>query len=110
MSVQILNLNANQLSGMAQSLIYPPAPITLTTIVKSITVVNTDTQPRTINLYFAPAGVAANARRIAPQNMTIPAGGMAIADQEITMGSTDTLLGDASVGGKLDYVISGIQR
>jgi hypothetical protein len=35
---------------------------------------------------------------------------MAVADQEITMGPGDAILGDASVASKIDYVISGIQR
>ena len=110
MAVQILNLMTTQLSATAQTLIYPSPAITLTTIVKSIRLVNTDTQPRTVNLYLAPGGVVGSARHLIPPNMNIPAGGLAVDDQEITMGSTDTIVGDASVGGKIDCIISGIQR
>lgn len=110
MAVQILSLANGQLGTTSKGLLYPNPAITLTTIVKSIRLVNTDTQPRTVNLYFAPAGNPANARRIAPPSMTIPAGGLVIDDQEITMGSTDQILGDASAGSVIDYVISGIQR
>jgi hypothetical protein len=42
--------------------------------------------------------------------MSIPAGALAVDDQEITMGPGDQILGDASVASKVDFVISGIQR
>jgi hypothetical protein len=110
MAVQILNLYTGQLTNTSKNLIYPQTSITLTTIVKNIRLVNTDTQPRTVNLYLAPGGVSGSARRIAPQNMSVPAGGLAIDDQEVTMGPSDTILGDASATGVVDIVISGIQR
>jgi hypothetical protein len=111
MSVQVLSLANGQLGTVSKGLLYPsPNPITLTTIVKSIRLVNTDTQPRTVNLYFAPNAISGNIRRIAPPNMTIPAGGLVIDDQEITMAPNDQILGDASAAGVIDYVISGIQR
>lgn len=110
MSVQILSLANGQLSNTSQTTIYtsPVGPPALTSIVKSIRLVNTDTVPRTINLYFMQ--LSGSVRHISPQNMTIPAGGLAIDEQEITMASGDVIKGDASAGSVIDFVISGIQR
>ena len=110
MAVQVLSLANGQLSTTPKAVLYPTTAISLTTIVKSIRLVNTDTQPRTVNLYFAPNGVSGSARRIAPPSMSVPAGGLVIDDQEITMAPNDQILGDASAGSVIDYVISGIQR
>jgi len=105
MAVQILSLANGQLN-LATTDMY--ASTAITTIVKSIRLVNTGSLPITINLYFLLN--LGTARRIAPVNMTIPAGGLAIDDQEITMGPGDKVRGDASSGGTVDFVISGIQR
>ncbi len=81
-------------------------PASKTTIVKSMRFVNTDTQARTINIYYK----RATSRLISPVNMTLGAGSLAIDDQEITMEAGDLIQGDASVASKIDYVISGIER
>ncbi|HEV2209973.1 MAG TPA: hypothetical protein VG167_14425 [Verrucomicrobiae bacterium] len=64
--------------------------------------------PVTVNLYFKPNG--GSVRRIAPQNMSLAAGALAIEDQEVTMGAGDQILGDASAVSAVDWVMSGIQR
>lgn len=110
MSVQVLSLASGRMSSTAKSVLYPSSAISVTTMVKNIQLYNTDSQPRTVNLYFAPNGVSASARMISPQNVTIPAGGFFLDDLEITMMPNDQILGDANVGNVVDYVISGIQR
>ena len=110
MSVQVLSLASGQLSTTSQTVIYtsPVGPPALTSIVKSIRLVNTDSVPRKINLYFTPNGGAT--RHIAPQNMSLPAGALAIDDQEITMASGDAIKADGSAASVIDFVISGVQR
>jgi hypothetical protein len=107
MSVQILSLAHSTLADTAQHALYT-TPAGLTSIVKSIRLVNAATGPVTINLYFTPSG--GSSYFIAPTNLLIGAGGMAIDDQEITMGPGDSIQAAASVGGAISYVISGIQR
>lgn len=112
MAVQILSLASDALPtvptpGTGDLYTSPTTPTPLTTIVKSIRIVNTNTTPVIVNLYFKESG--RTERRIAPRDMTIPAGGLAIDDQEITMGSGDKIRGDASAA-NVEYVISGIQR
>jgi hypothetical protein len=109
MAVTILSLASGPLPT-SKTTIYtsPTTPSALTTIVKSIRLVNTAATPTTVNIYlFRPADN--NDRRIFPQNMSVPAGGLAIDDQEITMTSGDLIKADCSASG-IDYVISGIQR
>jgi hypothetical protein len=110
MAVQIFSIASGQLSTSAASSIYtsPTSPSPLTTIIKSIRLVNTASTPTTVNLYIFRSPDNTN-RRIAPQNMSIPAGGLAIDDQEITMSSGDVIKGDASAAA-VDFSISGIQR
>jgi hypothetical protein len=114
MSVQILSLAYGQLgvltSGQPNQIYLSPS--SLTTIIKSIRLVNTNTAPVTVDLYLLRSGdtLSASKRFISPQAMSIPAGGLAVDDQEITMTAGDAIYGDASVASKVDFVISGIQR
>ena len=117
MAVQILSLAYGQLStltGGQPNLLYtsPTTPTALTTIVKSVRLVNQNTSPVTVDLYLLRSGdtLATSKRFISPQAMSIGAGALAIDDQEITMASGDAIYGDASVAAKVDFVISGIQR
>ena len=109
MSVQILSLASGYLPN-ATNPIYtsPVGPPALTTIVKSIRLVNTAATAATVNLYLT-RSAGGNARHLIPNNMTIPAGGLAIDDQEITMSSGDQITYDTT-GTAIDFVISGIQR
>jgi hypothetical protein len=117
MSVQILSLAYGQLQGLTggqPNQIYqsPVTPVALTTIVKSIRMVNTNTTPVTVDLYLLRSGgtLVTDKRFICPPAMSIAAGSLALDDQEITMASGDAIYGDASVANKVDFVISGIQR
>jgi hypothetical protein len=76
-----------------------------TTIVKSITLVNTNTTHEHVNLYVLKSG--GTARRIIPQNMTLNQNYSLVLDTVITLGSGDKLQGDTTTASKVDYVISG---
>ncbi len=106
MAVQVLSLGSGQLSNSVTALF--SASATLTTIVKTIRLVNTDTATRTVNLYFQQSGQTQ--RRIAPVNLSLAPGVCYVDDQEITMSVNDQVLGSADVGSKVDFVVSGIQR
>src|SRR5438045_1040395 len=95
MAVQIVSVASGSVPQNATA-IYTSTGIT--TIVKSIRLMNKDSVPRTINLYVnrstnPDAGID---RRICPRDMSIPAGGIAIDDQEITMTAGDILKADTS--------------
>ncbi len=86
MAVQILSLASGQLKGTPiadpANKIYtsPTTPTPLTTIIKSIRLVNTHTAAVTIDLYFLKSGgvLVTDKRLISPQGMTITPGAMAI--------------------------------
>ena len=109
MSVQILSLASGYLP-LANNPIYT-SPSTLTTIIKSIRLVNTDSVPRTVNIYLKRAAESPTPtnRYLTPVNLSIPAGGLYIDDQEITMSSGDQINYDTTAT-RIDFVISGIQR
>jgi hypothetical protein len=114
MSVQIISLSTGALAS-ATGAIYT-GPGTLTTIIKSIRLVNKDSVPRAVNLYIKRfAAVSPNGdttqRYISPVNVTIPAGGLLIDDQEITLSASDVINADTNnVTAMVDYCIAGIQR
>lgn len=76
-----------------------------TTIVKSITLVNTNTTSEAVNLYVLKA--AGTARRIIPLGTVIPKYGSLEFDNVLTLGSGDKLQGDTTTASKVDYVING---
>jgi hypothetical protein len=109
MSVQILSLASGYLPNAANPIYTSPVgPPALTTIIKSIRLVNTDSVPRTVNLYVNRVADPNN-RYITPVNLTIPAGGLVIDDQEIALSSGDKIQYDTTAT-HIDFVISGIQR
>jgi hypothetical protein len=77
-------------------------------IVKNIRCVNRDTVPRTINLYYRTA--AGTNYQISPKNLSLPAGGLAVEENEVTLGALDFIYGDASAASIVDCTISGIER
>ncbi len=83
-----------------------------TTIVKAIRLVNTGATSVTINLYFNRPNASGLYRRrlISPVNMSLPAGFLFIDNDEITLEPGDHLQGMASVGGVVQYNISGVER
>lgn len=77
-----------------------------TTIVKSITLVNTNTTTESVELYVLKAG--GTARRIIPQATQLKAGYQLEFDSIITLGSGDTIRGHTTTANKVDYIISGV--
>lgn len=105
MALTIQALGDGQL-GAAKATLYT-VPADTQTIVKSITLVNTDTSDRTANLYINRGGTS---RRIIPTALTLDAnGGMAILDTVFTLEAADLIEGDASVAAKVDYTINGTE-
>ncbi|TET16397.1 MAG: hypothetical protein E3J81_03170 [Dehalococcoidia bacterium] len=70
-NVDVKALADGQLAGSKATLYTTPA--STTAIVKSITLVNTDSSARTVNLYVQRDGT--NSRRIIPENLTLEANG-----------------------------------
>jgi hypothetical protein len=107
MALTIKNLFAAQLGTGANTTLYT-VPTGKAAIVKNLRCVNRDTSQRTFNLYMKTA--AGTAQLITPQNMVLPAGGLAVEENEVTLAAGDQIQGDASVASKVDCVISGIER
>lgn len=76
-----------------------------TTIIKSITLVNTNTTAEAVNLYVLKSG--GTARRIIPKSTALGPGYSLEFDNVLTLGSGDKLQGDTSTASKVDYVING---
>jgi hypothetical protein len=105
MALSIKALASGQLAGAKGTLYTTPA---LTqTIVKSITLVNTDSSARTVNVYVNTTGTS---RRIVPKDMSIPAGGSYVFDDLVTLEAADLIEGDASTANVVDYVINGAEN
>jgi hypothetical protein len=91
-----------------------PVPIGKAAIVSSIRLVNTGGATATVNLYVRRGG-SGTLYRIAPMNMTLPAGYSYVDEAELTLeakdtGNQDRIQGSVSSGGTVDYVISGVER
>lgn len=117
MAVQVMSLAYGQLgntTGGQPNLLYlsPTTPTALTTLIKSIRLVNQNSTAVTVDLYLLRSGdnVTTSKRFICPKAMSIAASGMAIDDQEITLASGDAIYGDANVPSVVDFTIFGIQR
>jgi len=88
----------------------PVGPPAKAAIVKSIRMVNTDTQARTVRLRVLQSGGAS--AMIAPVDMSLTAnaGSIYLDDKEITLGSGDKIQGYASYANKISCVLSGVER
>lgn len=84
------------------------SPALITTVVKTITVVNTDSVSRTVDLYILPA--AGTARRITPRLMPLGSYESIVFDSVFTLGAGDKIQGNASAATVCDYVIAGVQE
>ena len=112
MALTVKTLFDGQLSTTARTMLYT-VPTNKAAIVKNIRVVNRDTTPRTINIYYLRNGLtnnSTNVRYLFPITMSVAASGLALDDNEITLGAGDQIVGDGSVASQLDCVISGIER
>lgn len=111
MAITIMCLKDGQLTTASKAEVYK-APDTKAAIVKNIRVANIDTVARTFNLYYlkTAANYATESRLISAANTSLAPGQIVVFDQELTLAPTESVRGDASVGAKLDFVISGIER
>jgi len=105
MALSIKALASGQLAA-AKATIYT-TPGATQAVVKSITLVNTDTVARTVNLYVNTAGTS---RRVIPKDLALAAGSQFTIDHLITLEAADLLEGDASAATVVDYVISGAEN
>lgn len=105
MAFTIQALADGQLAAAKATLYTVPA--STQTIVKSITLVNTDAAARTVNIYVKPG---ATSRRILPKDLSIPAGGSYVHDAVITLEAGDVIEGDASAATVVDYIINGTEN
>ena len=82
------------------------APAATTTIIKTITLVNTDSSTRTVNVYLS----TGTTRNLTPSNLSLGAGEAYIIDEVTTLSATNLISGAASVANVIDYTISGIEE
>jgi hypothetical protein len=110
MAVQIMSLMSGKLPFQGTSQMYqsPLAPTALTTIVKGIRLVNTDSVAQTVNLYLN-RSLDSAPRYLTPKNLIIPPSGLFIDDQEITMSAGDSITYDTTAT-RIDFTIFGVQR
>lgn len=105
MALSIKALASGQLAS-SKGTIYT-VPGSTQTIVKSLTLVNTDSVARTVNLYVNTAGTS---RRICPKDLSLPAGALLELDRVITLEAADLIEGDASAATVVDFFISGAEN
>lgn len=105
MAYSIKALADGQLAASKGTLYTTPA---LTqTIIKSITLVNTDSSARTVNLYKKPGSTS---RRIIPKDLSLAAGESFEFDLVLTLEAGDLIEGDASSANVVDYTINGVEN
>ena len=105
MSIAIKALGDGQLAATKGTLY--TVPTDTQAIVKTITLVNTVTSARTVNLYVKPGGTS---RRIIPKDLSLAAGAEFEWEGTLTLSAADLIEGDASVASKIDYTINGVEE
>lgn len=105
-TMSIKSLADGQLAGAKATLYVVPGGTT--TIIKTITYVNTDSSARNVNLYIKSSG--GTSRRIIPKDMELGIGYMMVYDDEITLEPADEIEGDASAATVVDFTINGVEK
>ena len=82
-------------------------PALTQTIIKTITLVNTDSATRAVNLFLKPSGTN---RRIIPKDLSLGAGFSLETDRDYTLEAGDTIKGDASLAVVVEFTINGIEE
>ena len=103
-TLAIKTLGDGQLAAAKATLYTVPA--STQTVLKHITVVNTDSSARTFNLYFNNG----TSRRIAAVDQSLAVGAIYEWDGSITLEAGDLIEGDASAATQLDYTLSGVEN
>lgn len=98
---------ANGQLGLATTNLYL-VPASTTAIIKTITLVNTDSVTRTVNLYLLKA--SGTARKIIPVNLSLAAGYSLETNEEYTLGAADSIQGDASAATVVDFTVNGVEE
>ncbi len=106
MTVAIKSLADGQLANSKGTLY--TAPTSKQAIVKKITLVNTDSSARTVNLYFKASG--GTSRRIIPKDLSLAIGALFVMEDEVTLEAADIIEGDASAATVVDYVLNGVEN
>ena len=106
MAYAFKSLSDGQLSA-AKSTLYT-VPADTTTVIKLITLVNTNTTTEIVNLYFKANG--GTSRRIIPEDMQLKPGYSLIFDDGIFLETSDIIEGDTTTASKVDYIISGVEQ
>ena len=101
MALTVKNLGNGTLPNVTGALY--TAPSLTTAIVRSISLVNTDSSSHTVNIYV-------KGKRILDKDKSLSAGASFVIDWVITLGPADAITGDADAASKVDYVISGVER
>lgn len=91
--------------GAAKAALYT-VPASTQAIIKTITLVNTDSAARTVNLYVSTGA----SRRIIPVDTSLGIGYCLIFDDELTLEAADIIEGDASAAAVVDYYIAGVEE
>jgi len=105
MAYTIKNLANGQLPSSLGDLYTVPSGTSA--IVRSITLVNTNTTAETINIYYLQSG--GTARRILPKDFQLTAGNSLTVDVILTLGAGDKIQGVTTTASSVDYVISGVE-
>jgi hypothetical protein len=106
MATMTITLLANgQLAAAAAALYTVPAGTT--TIIKTITYVNTSSS-QSVNLYVKKA--AGTSRKIIPSNMVLGTSYCMLYDDEMTLAVGDQILGDATNANQVDYSVNGVEK
>lgn len=104
MALSIISIADGQLASSKGTLYTVPASTQI--IVKSITLTNTDSSARAVNIYIKPGSTS---RKIC--SITLDAGASHYLNNlNITLEAADLIEGDAAAGSVVDYVISGVKN
>jgi len=77
-------------------------------IIKTVSIVNTNTTTETVNLYILKS--AGTARRIIPKDIMLDADFLLETDGTYTLGAGDSVQGNTTTASKVDYTISGTEE
>ena len=102
MTISIKSLADGQLANSKGTIYTTPA--STQAIIKTITLVNTNSTTESVNLYFS----SGTSRRIIPQDTQLLAGNELVVDDEFTLEAADIIEGDTTTASKVDFVINGV--
>ena len=102
MGVTLKDLGNGQLAAAKATLYTVPAA---TQAAAKVTLVNTDSSTRTVNLYVNKTGTS---RRICPKDLSLVAGSEFTSKVQ-TLETGDLIEGDASAATIVDYVVNGFE-